>query len=1101
MFLLTRAKRKLVAACLIIGVFLLPLFGPLVLSASAAGTATWVDQATLDYNGVKYKENDAGDANWHFYAPNPDNGCQQEIKDFKNPGYDASEGPFKTQTVKLYKQKKVTGGCSPDGTEDIQLQANPPGYQVAFVWIDDKNIQSADGKKKFSQDADGNFISVTDSSSCKDYMTVGDDKSHPQLVVRSNTGVGDSASISLKDKYRPNGTSGWSFVRDITSAGDININGDRCHESKPVNVTANAANAARPGTSVAPGSSGPGGKDNSCESKGALGWILCPVIEILDGIFNWVDTQIQALLEVNQDAYTNPELYNAWANIRNIAFIVLIPIMLVMVIATALGSDLFSSYTVKKAIPRMVAAILFITLSWYICGFFIGFFNVLGGGVLGLITSPFGLNGKITLGSLFNPSAGGAIVQLGGGTAALALGVFALINVEGLLGILILYFLGAVLVIFLAFLVLVIRQMFILALLLAAPMAILAWIFPGNDKLWKLWWGTFSKLLMMFPLITGLIAVGRVFAYLIGNTPAGGVQGGLLNPLLKITAYIVPYLLIPLTFKFAGGAFATLTGMVNDRSRGIFDRMKKSRQEKVGQMGKNLRAGKLLRTRGDEHSLSNRMNQKLQTASLVGAAGFSVKRQQRSARIEAARSQIEMDEAKERMEKDPAMRNIVKDDDKLWAVMHGTNEAEMRQILKDRAPGRFNETDKKRDLDIAVEEAMRFRKAAGHKGSRIAATMANAATGTGYNYRQDANGNFIGDDDMMTAILDAAGGDASLAGRMLAEMRPMAVQSGRQDIAGGGYAHSMKVMSDLKRARTAPGGVITRDMIDPTTGETMRDAAGNVMTITGTYGIDEARLDIMQDVLRSNAGAAVAGKVKGVKQLAPVLRANAEAALTATGQGSGVNAVRELATLAGKHDAASAVAPQNARVLADEVFSQEISVGTLGPEVQQQLDKLINTRDANGTIIAQRQKITISEAMEHLRDNDDFVTMRREYRQNAQAAAQFQLQQAAAQHGGIQPPVNPLGGINPFGSDRRIKHNIVPLATTKDGIQLYRFQYLWSDQVYVGVMAQDLLQTHPEALYMDANGFYLVDYSALGLEMLTWAEWQNQKKPNSVRVN
>ncbi len=1050
--------RKVVAACLLIGVFLLPLVGPFVGSVHALNSAEWVNQATISYQGVQYKENNAEDDNWHFYAANPNNGCQQEIKDFTNPGYDSLKGPYRTQTVTLYKQKAVTGGCSPDGTEDIQLNANPPGYNTAFIWQDDNNIVSADGKKKFSKDASGSFISVTDGSACKDFITVGSDQAHPTLTVRSNTGAGDNASISLRDKYAPNGGSGWAFVRSITSAGDTSINGTDCHESKGVGVTADSAKAAVPGTSVAPGSStGPGAKDNSCESKGALAWILCPVIKLLDGIFNWLDTQIQALLEVNQDSYTNPKLYQAWSQIRNIAFIVLIPIMLVMVIATALGSEMFSAYTVKKAIPRMVAAILFITLSWYICGFLIGFFNVLGSGVIGLLTSPFKLNGQITLGSLFNPSVGGTGGQLIGGGAALGLGIFALANVEGIVGILALYFLGAVIVIFLAFLVLVIRQMFIIALLLAAPIAILAWIFPGNDKVWKLWWGTFSKLLMMFPLITGLIAVGRIFAYLIGNTPAGGVQGGLLNPLLKITAYIVPYALIPLTFKFAGGAFATLTGMVNDRSRGVFDRMKKSRQKQWSNLGHRAKSGDLLRHREgeDAKSLNARWNKKVQTATLVGSAGLSMNRRERSNRIEAARERREYEEIKELTEKLSEFQPLRKDDDKLWAAYHGNDRASIRKALIDRAPSRFNEDDKKGDLDRAVEEVWAFNHKVGHEKAQLMSVLSNAGTGTGFNYRTDEDGNYTGDDDMNMALLKATGNNASMRGRMLAEMRPMLVQSGRGDIGGGGYAWNMRVLDDLASSYdTATGDFkeIEREVIDPATGRPIYEletdgsyklnAKGERIKkkIKVKYDFQAAHKDIMQDVLRSNAGAAIAGKVKGVEQLAPIIAENAEAAMTATGPNAVEEAIVELATVQGRQDAANSIAPQNARELRRSTLTHEIEVANINPELRKLLDPVITTyetrvedvigpdgkvvydiktddkgneisreprKEAKVHAVSSRTKIKLSEAMDQLMDHPVFQEMRTKYGKSALAAAQAQMAASAAQTAGIPPTGTP----------------------------------------------------------------------------------------------
>ena len=43
-------------------------------------------------------------------------------------------------------------------------------------------------------------------------------------------------------------------------------------------------------------------------------------------------------------------------------------------------------------------------------------------------------------------------------------------------------------------------------------------------------------------------------------------------------------------------------------------------------------------------------------------------------------------------------------------------------------------------------------------------------------------------------------------------------------------------------------------------------------------------------------------------------------------------------------------------------------------------------------------------------------------------------------------------------------------------------------------MAQDLLETHPEALTIDKYGYYHVDYLRLGIKLQTYEEWlENQK--------
>jgi hypothetical protein len=75
-------------------------------------------------------------------------------------------------------------------------------------------------------------------------------------------------------------------------------------------------------------------------------------------------------------------------------------------------------------------------------------------------------------------------------------------------------------------------------------------------------------------------------------------------------------------------------------------------------------------------------------------------------------------------------------------------------------------------------------------------------------------------------------------------------------------------------------------------------------------------------------------------------------------------------------------------------------------------------------------------------------------------------------------------------SDIRLKRDITQLAFLDNGIKLYSFRYFWSDQVYVGVMAQQVAAIVPEAVVMEPNGYLAVYYDRLGLKMQTLAEWQ-----------
>jgi hypothetical protein len=74
-------------------------------------------------------------------------------------------------------------------------------------------------------------------------------------------------------------------------------------------------------------------------------------------------------------------------------------------------------------------------------------------------------------------------------------------------------------------------------------------------------------------------------------------------------------------------------------------------------------------------------------------------------------------------------------------------------------------------------------------------------------------------------------------------------------------------------------------------------------------------------------------------------------------------------------------------------------------------------------------------------------------------------------------------------SDRRLKRDIVPLGRLASGIRLYRYRYAWSEQIYVGAMAQEVDAIVPQAVMRGADGYLRVNYTALGLRLMTLDEW------------
>ena len=74
-------------------------------------------------------------------------------------------------------------------------------------------------------------------------------------------------------------------------------------------------------------------------------------------------------------------------------------------------------------------------------------------------------------------------------------------------------------------------------------------------------------------------------------------------------------------------------------------------------------------------------------------------------------------------------------------------------------------------------------------------------------------------------------------------------------------------------------------------------------------------------------------------------------------------------------------------------------------------------------------------------------------------------------------------------SDIRLKHDIVYLGTLDDGLAFYRFSYNGGSKAYVGVMAQDVQQVMPLAVWSGRDGYLRVDYDRLGLRFETYRQW------------
>ncbi len=758
------------------------------------------------------------------------------------------------------------------------------------------------------------------------------------------------------------------------------------------------------------------GIDCDAVSWNPLKWFMCPLLHLAESAVRQLDNLITYMLTFPTSDYfdnSNNSLGNAWGSMRNLSLGLLVIAGLVMVISQAVSWGPFDAYTIKKVMPRLVFAVIFISISLPILRIMIEFSNVAGVGIRELIERLFDAN--FSNGVTFNNGAL-TIGTVAVGAAGLSLGFLGILSLMG----------TAILAVLIAFLVLTARQLLILMLVIVAPIAIACYILPNTERVWKMWWDFFWRALVAFPIISAFIATGHAFAKVASySTTVPGSDSTLhdtLASLIAFAAYFGPYFALPFAFRLAGGAVGQIGGIVNDRSRGAFDRLKGFRKQQTAQNWQDTKAGN--RFKGN-NAVSRGASSFLMGATLVPKAGLRPSKWRRN--MATARGSADFDLASKYMEESASFGAIKGDDDKLWALMTGTDEASIRSVLQRRAPQRFSDP---RVLDEAVGEVMRAKRETSDSVARVAATRAQAATGTG----------FSDSGEMLEAINAASGGDRSVAGRMLAEMRGGAMGSGRVDLGGAGFATMATAMENLQTGRTPAGPA---------------------------YDARAATVDVSRDVVNSQAAGTIAHasmKPAAVRALIPEMRDR----LTQAASQGGAAYDRELARVANLYDTMAATSPNKADILADELLS--LPPTALPPGIA---------------------GATLREVMESRRygpNNQAYLDMRREL------SAQ---QSTSGSVGGGAPPTPPAGGgpaAGPPGpsitpSDRRLKRNITRIDYIYN-INLYSFQYLWSDQIYVGVIAQELLLTHPHAVYVNETGFYEVDYDILGIQMVTLEKWK-----------
>ncbi len=520
-----------------------------------------------------------------------------------------------------------------------------------------------------------------------------------------------------------------------------------------------------------------------------LGWIGCPLFSGVLGTVNFIESFINDRLTISTDKIFDDRIENdkgkepgtsyhlAWNSFRYLALGLIVVAALVIVVSQAAGMEMMSAYAVRKTLPRLLFAAIFITLSWNVMELLVTLSNDAGNGIRALISTPFIDN------FTYDPGSGDFLNSV---FATLLVGGIAFVGGLGIFGVF-LTIITALLGALVALLIFVVRELILIFLIIIAPLAIACYILPNTQKVWAIWKGALISVLIVFPIISGMIAMGRVFAAItFRENPT------IFDSILAIFAYIAPYFLMTMAFQLTGGLIATVSGMANDRDKGIFDRLRNARTASAAAAWDRTKRGERY---AGSNALSKGFNSATRTAGIFGQArnktSFLTNKGYRDDVLAGYNLTTSEDFAKENV----PFNKFRQDGHVMAALAVGNDRAKMEKMsMFKNADGSINYT--------KMDEASTTAAAIGLNNRSAAA----AAYALG-DFNKVSAGGQAGRDDMDLIYASVAGGNQALRGTLSGDVQYRLRQNGRMDLGRDNKIDYLREMDISKLGQAKANGI------------------------------------------------------------------------------------------------------------------------------------------------------------------------------------------------------------------------------------------------------------------------------------------------------
>jgi hypothetical protein len=979
----TRALTGATALVVLAGILLsttLALVNSRPVSAQAAGqdySFTWRNAGTIVSGNKIYYDPAPNDSNKTYANPGAGR-CKFGALDIPNDRIYA-DSPTRGRHFTVDQTKKNGLGKVTCEETNYPVTASNPEYAKVMLYREGDNLIRYDGTTQFTKkstgDVDGTknaeiFLRNGESSAaCPDVVVHGDNGRYngwflymmsPPEGEYVDSAIGESNEY-IKLNVRPDATRCWGAPREAervlrlvslvvnpnwSAGGELNTD-SRNDAFTPAGWPAarkfamgvpDASQAGPPPGAEPPISAdgnadqGPAtGCDISFNFATALGfkWIICPFVNILMSTISWLEDFLTTQLITDTAPLESSHPYHTvWASFRTLALGIIIVVALVMVIFEATGVEAFSAYTVRTLFTRFGVAVLFIVLSWAILGEVVSVVNLITEGARTIIYSPFSNlpDGDLGGGASF------MLLILGTG-GILALGPWALLS----------FVVTAAMAIFVTVVVLVLVHAIIYILIMVSPVAIALSVLPNTRKGYELWKNGLASMFI------GLVAVAFAMPALdvIAQSTYALEDASTLNQIIALILKLMRVFVVLFIFSRVGGMLGTITGMVNDRSRGAFDRLKKFRSNSMQQRHQERMEG------SSKVFGSEKLAGAYRRAGSVREGGLSVMQRGRS-RYESAEQKRQSALRAKRLEDDHG-RAAGNDEANEIAQRNGMN----RSKFVDAYTSEHGKTTKQAEKALAELEAG-YGAQIGTRAMQATAWQAYAASNTSYNH-DPADPDKANRDMMTDAARHVVNGSMTEADATAA----MKSNRARVDRAGMSFGTTIGTLSE-----------VVERMKDPT-------HSGPLITHDEITKLQDTVLD------GSNPGALVGQRKEAVEAMAPRMLERLENAP------DNKTFQRELAAIAGRYDAMAQIAPQNAEVMANEVLGKTITGRDGKPiYVQQMIEQIRSGVMPDGTKI----------------DTQEWDNMRRDFKQQGISSAEAQARMEALRGAGGDPTKGPVAG-------------------------------------------------------------------------------------------